>query len=78
MVSLTREEIEARLVALHTASLELVGNLSLDVVLRSIVTLACEQAGARYAALGVLNENGKLEEFIPIRSEEHTSELQSR
>ena len=66
MVSLTREEIEARLVALHTASLELVGNLSLDVVLRSIVTLACEQAGARYAALGVLNENGKLEEFIPI------------
>jgi len=66
MVSLTREEIEARLVALHAASLELVGNLSLDAVLRSIVTLACEQAGARYAALGVLNDEGKLEEFLPV------------
>ncbi len=66
MVSLTREEIEARLVALHNASLELVSNLSLDVVLRSIVTMACEQAGARYAALGVLTDTGKLQEFIPI------------
>ncbi len=66
MVTLTREEIEARLVALHNASLELVSNLSLDTVLRSIITLACQQAGARYGALGVLNESGKLEEFLPV------------
>jgi GAF domain-containing protein len=66
MVLLTREQIEARLVALHQASLELVSDLSLDVVLERIVNLAREQAGARYAALGVLDEKGKLERFIPV------------
>ena len=66
MVLLTREEIEARLVALHRASLELVSDLSVDVVLERIAQLAREQAGARYAALGVLDETGKLVKFIPI------------
>jgi two-component system sensor histidine kinase DevS len=66
MVLLTREQIEARLVALHHASLELVSDLSLDVVLERIVHLAREQAGARYAALGVQDENGKLIRFIPV------------
>ena len=64
MVLLTREQIEARLVALHRASLELVSDLSLDTVLERIVNLAREEAGARYAALGVLNEKGNLERFI--------------
>ncbi len=66
MVLLTREQIEARLVALHRASLELVSDLSLDLVLERIVHLAREQAGARYAALGVQDENGKLVRFIPV------------
>jgi signal transduction histidine kinase len=66
MVLLTREQIEARLVALHRASLELVSDLSLDTVLERIVFLAREQAGARYAALGVLDEDGNLERFIPV------------
>ncbi len=66
MVLLTREQIEARLVALHRASLELVSDLSLDVVLERIVHLAREQAGARYAALGVQDEAGKLVRFIPV------------
>jgi signal transduction histidine kinase len=66
MVLLTREQIEARLVALHRASLELVSDLSLDVVLERIVHLAREQAGARYAALGVLDAKGKLIRFIPV------------
>ena len=66
MVLLTREQIEARLVALHRASLELVSDLSLEVVLERIAYLAREQAGARYAALGVLDENGKLVQFIPV------------
>ena len=66
MVLLTREQIEARLVALHQASLELVSDLSLDIVLERIVNLAREQAGARYAALGVLDDKGKLERFIPV------------
>jgi two-component system sensor histidine kinase DevS len=66
MVLLTREQIEARLVALHRASLELVSDLSLEVVLDRIAHLAREQAGARYAALGVLNEQGRLIHFIPV------------
>ena len=66
MVLLTREQIEARLVALHRASMALVSDLSLDTVLERIVHLAREQAGARYAALGVLDEHGALERFIPV------------
>ena len=66
MVLLTREQIEARLVALHRASLELVSDLSLEVVLERIAHLAREQAGARYAALGVLDDQGKLTKFIHV------------
>ncbi len=66
MVVLTREQIEERLVALHKASLELVRDLSPEVVLPHIVQLAREQAGARYAALGVIGENGGLSQFIPV------------
>jgi len=66
MVTLTREQLEERLVALHQASLELVSNLSLESVLERIVNLAREQAGARYAALGVVDEDGELEKFIPV------------
>ena len=66
MVVLTREQIEERLAALHRASLELVGNLSLETVLERIVSLARDQVDARYAALGVLDSNGELEKFIPV------------
>jgi signal transduction histidine kinase len=66
MVLLTREQLEDRLAALHRASLELVSNLSLETVLERIVQMAREQAGARYAALGVVNEQGDLEKFIPV------------
>ena len=66
MVVLTREQLEERLAALHRASLELVSNLSLDTVLERIVEMAREQAGARYAALGVTDEAGNLVRFIPV------------
>lgn len=66
MVILTREQLEERLSTLHQASLELVGVLSLDEVLQRIVDLARKQAGARYAALGMLDEDGKIERFIPV------------
>jgi len=66
MVVLTREQLEERLVALHRASLELVSNLSLDSLLERIVSLACEQSRARYAALGVVNDKGELVQFIPV------------
>jgi signal transduction histidine kinase len=61
---LTREELQERLIALHRASLELVQNISLEALLERIASLACEQAGARYSALGVLNEKGELSRFI--------------
>ena len=60
MVELTREQLEERLAALHQASLELVRDLSRNAVLDRIIHLAREQAGARYAALGMVNEQGEL------------------
>ncbi len=63
---LTREELQERLVALHQASLELVKDISLETLLERIATVACEQAEARYAALGVLDDEGKLEKFIAV------------
>jgi len=66
MVLLTREQLEERLAALHRASLELVRDLSGNAVLERIVNLAREQAEARYAALGMVDENGDLFKFIPV------------
>ena len=63
---LTSEELQERLIALHRASLELVKDVSLETLLERIATTACEQADARYAALGVLDEQGKLDKFIPV------------
>lgn len=63
---LTREELQERLIALHRASLELVKNISLETLLERIAALACEQAGARYAAVGVLDDDGKLKQFITV------------
>jgi len=63
---LTREELRERLIALHQASLELVKDVSLETLLERIATVACEQADARYAAVGALNDKGKLEKFITV------------
>lgn len=63
---LTREELRERLIALHQASLELVKDVSLETLLERIATVACEQADARYAAVGALDDEGKLEKFITI------------
>ena len=63
---LTREQLQERLIALHQASLELVKDVSLETLLERIATVACEQADARYAALGVLDTKGKLEKFISV------------
>lgn len=64
MALLTREQLEERLAALHRASLELVSDLSLDTVLERIVNLAREQVEATYAALGVVDKDGSLVQFI--------------
>jgi signal transduction histidine kinase len=63
---LTREELQERLIALHRASLELVKDVSLETLLERVVSLACDQAGARYGALGVLDDDGKLKQFITV------------
>lgn len=63
---LTREQLQERLIALHQASLELVKDISLETLLERIAMVACEQADARYAALGVLDTHGKLEKFISV------------
>jgi two-component system, NarL family, sensor histidine kinase DevS len=67
---LTREQLQERLIALHEASLELVKDVSLDHLLERIAAVACEQAEARYAALGVLGDDGKLIKFITVGMKE--------
>ena len=68
MITLTREQLEERLVALHRASLDLVRikDIPLEKLLERIGVEACKQAGANFAAVGVLAENQKLEQFIPV------------
>ena len=63
---LTREQLQERLIALHKASLELIKDVSLDHLLERIAAVACEQSDARYAALGVLDDEGKLAKFITV------------
>jgi two-component system sensor histidine kinase DevS len=63
---LTREELQERLIALHQSSLELVKDVSLETLLERIATVACEQSNARYAAVGVLDDEGQLKQFISV------------
>jgi signal transduction histidine kinase len=63
---LTREQLQERLFALHRASLELVKDISLETLLERIASTACEQVDARYAALGVLDDEGNLKQFIAV------------
>ncbi len=64
--TLTREQLEERLADLHSASLDLIRDSSLESLLERIATIARKEAGAQYAAVGVLDEQGGLEKFIPI------------
>jgi signal transduction histidine kinase len=52
--------------ALIEAGLALASELSLEAVLQRIVELAVEITGARYGALGVLTEEGTIEEFLTV------------
>ncbi len=53
-----------RLDALADAAAALAGELSLSSVLRTIVSHAARVTGAQYAALGVLGDDGTIEQFI--------------
>lgn len=55
---------DARLRALHRATLSLVNDLNLDRVLERIVSAAKELADARYAALGLPDGEGGLATFV--------------
>jgi signal transduction histidine kinase len=56
---------EGRLRALFAAGLAVTSELSLDALLHRLVEAAAELTGARYAALGVIDDNGsELEQFI--------------
>ncbi len=64
--TLSCEQLEERLAALHQASLELVQEISIDTLLKRIARIACEQAGAKYAAIGVGGDNNNPEKFITV------------
>ncbi len=59
-----RLELASQLELVGSAVIAVTGQLGIDTVLRRIVDLARELAGARYAALGVPNAQGELESFI--------------
>ena len=64
-----------RLRAMVDAGVALASELSLDAVLQKIVETAAELTGARYAALGVLDPNGRtLERFIVTGIDAETQE----
>jgi signal transduction histidine kinase len=54
----------ARLRALHDADLSLTSDLALEKVLQRVVDLSRDLIGARYGALGVFRDDGRLEQFI--------------
>ena len=60
------EKLQARLLALHRANLDLIKDISLDTLLMRIATVAKEQARAQYAALGLLDKEGNLIDFVSV------------
>ncbi len=55
-----------RVNALFEAVVAVGGNLDIEVVLRGIVESAVTLVDARYGAMGVIGEGGRLAEFIPV------------
>ncbi|MDT4928718.1 MAG: hypothetical protein QOF92_1585 [Pseudonocardiales bacterium] len=63
---------QGRLRALLRAIETVTGDLAIDAVLRNVIEAACELAGARYGALGVIGHDGGLEQFIHVGMDEQT------
>jgi signal transduction histidine kinase len=57
---------QGRLRALLRAIETVTGDLALEHVLRNVVEAACDLAGAQYGALGVIGDDGGLEQFIHV------------
>lgn len=62
----TKAQLARQLLALHATGLDIVKDISLDSVLERIGRVAIELSSAQYAAVGVLDEKGNLERFIPV------------
>jgi signal transduction histidine kinase len=62
----TRDRVHALLEAVVAIG----GNLDLEIVLRKIVEAAVPLVRARYGALGVIGDDGRLTEFIPVGLDE--------
>ena len=62
----TRDRVHALLEAVVAVG----SNLDLEVVLRQIVEAAVTLVDARYGALGVIGEGGRLAEFVPVGLDE--------
>jgi two-component system, NarL family, sensor histidine kinase DevS len=77
MSKLTHKQLENRLAALHLASLELVKEISLDSLLGRIARLACDQVDASYAAVGVVDDSGKLIKFITVQNPPESSPMEA-
>jgi hypothetical protein len=56
--------------ALLEAVVAVGGNLDLEVVLKQIVAAAVKLVDARFGALGVVGEDGRLAEFVPVGLDE--------
>src|SRR5262244_2339373 len=62
----TRDRVHALLEAVVAIG----GNLDLEIVLRKIIEAAVPLVKARYGALGVIGDDGRLSEFIPVGLDE--------
>ena len=70
---MTTERVDSRLRQLIDAGIALYSELSLDNLLQKIVETAASLTGARYAALGVIDESGAaLERFVTTGVDEET------
>ncbi|MGH1564336.1 GAF domain-containing protein [Mumia sp. DW29H23] len=67
------EDVAARLRVLLEANRTLVEKLDLPEVLRRIVAAATDLVGARYGAIGVFDDEGRLEVFIHAGIDEETA-----
>jgi GAF domain-containing protein len=65
---------QSRLRGLLRANRMITGDLDLAVVLRRISEAACELVNARYAALGVIGADGRLEQFLHVGMDPETVE----
>src|SRR5215211_3201971 len=59
----TAEQRVQQLLALNKAAIAITSELELDSLLQRIVDVARELAGCKYAALGVLGDDGYIERF---------------